>query len=49
MNTIKVEPDSHGESVLAAHSEGNFICIKEEYVADELFSEDLENVSFKLL
>lgn len=48
MDRIKVEPDSQEESSLAAHSEGNFICIKEEYIPEEpLPSQDPENVSFK--
>jgi hypothetical protein len=48
MDRIKVEPDSHEESSFAAHSEGNFICIKEEYIPEEPFSsQDPENVSFK--
>jgi hypothetical protein len=48
MDRIKVEPDSQEESSLATHSEGNFICIKEEYMPQEPFSsQDPENVSFK--
>ena len=48
MDIIKVEPDSQEESYLAAHSEGNFTCIKEEYISEEpLPSQDPENVSFK--
>ena len=48
MDRIKVEPDSQEEGSLAAHSEGNFICIKEEYIPEEpLPSQDPENVSFK--
>jgi hypothetical protein len=48
MDRIKVEPDSHEECSLTGHSEGNFICIKEEYLPEELFSsQDPENVSFK--
>jgi len=48
MDRIKVEPGSHEESPFAAHSEGNFIHIKEEYIPEEPFSsQDPENVSFK--
>jgi len=48
MDRIKVEPDSQEGSSLAAHSEGNFIHIKEEYVPEEPFSsQDPENVSLK--
>lgn len=48
MDRIKVEPDSQEESSLAAHSEGNFIHIKEEYVPEEPFSsQDPENAHFK--
>lgn len=48
MDRIKVEPDSQEECSLATHSEGNFICIKEEYIPEEPFSsQDPENVSFK--
>lgn len=45
---MKVEPDSQEESALAAHSEGNFIRIKEEYTPEEPFSsQNPENVSLK--
>jgi hypothetical protein len=46
MDIIKVESASHEESPIAAHSEGNFIHIKEEYIPEEPFSsQDPENVS----
>jgi hypothetical protein len=50
MDTVKVEPDSYEETSLATHCEANLICMKEEYVAEELFSsENAENVSYKAL
>lgn len=48
MDRIKVEPGTQEESSLAAHGEGNFTHIKEEYVPEEPFSsQDPENTHFK--